>query len=141
MPPEWKGAFDRVVIVEMIEDVGAEFYEKFWEVIDWAMKKKGGAGVIQVTTIPEALFPGGLLPSLTLVLQTMEAGSQGRLTVDSISNIGPHYARALREWRQRFLDSFESVIVPALKREYPDVMCGPRAKEEIEVFKRKWICE
>ncbi|KAG6878299.1 hypothetical protein C0993_009305 [Termitomyces sp. T159_Od127] len=155
MPPEWEGAFDRVVSVEMIEAVGAEFLERYWEVVDWAMKTESGVGVIQVITIPEArydryikevdfirkwvVFPGGFLPTLTLLLQSMRSGSKGRLIVDSVSNIGPHYARTLREWRRRFLDRFESVIVPALKREYPDVMCGPKGMEEIEVFKRKWI--
>jgi hypothetical protein len=64
-----------------------------------------------------------------------------RLIVDSVSNIGPHYARTLREWRRRFLDRFEEAIVPALIREHPDVMSGERGREEIEVFKRKWICE
>jgi cyclopropane-fatty-acyl-phospholipid synthase len=87
------------------------------------------------------VFPGGFLPTLTLLLQSLERGSSGRLIVDSVANIGPHYARTLREWRKRFLDVFETVIVPALKRDYPDVMGGPRGKEEIEVFKRKWICE
>ncbi|KAH0586548.1 hypothetical protein H2248_007774 [Termitomyces sp. 'cryptogamus'] len=71
----------------------------------------------------------------------MRTGSKGRLVVDSVSNIGPHYARTLREWRKRFLDRFESVIIPALKREFPDVMCGPTGMQEIEVFKRKWICK
>ncbi|KAG6844466.1 hypothetical protein H0H87_006690 [Tephrocybe sp. NHM501043] len=136
MPPEWEGAFDRVISIEMIEAVGAEFLEQYWRVVDWAMNKKTGVGVVQVICIPEAR---AFLPTLTLLLQTMQAGSQGRLTVDSISNIGPHYARTLREWRRRFLDRFESVIVPALKREYPSIMCGVGGKEEIEVFKRKWI--
>ncbi|EDR13177.1 cyclopropane-fatty-acyl-phospholipid synthase, partial [Laccaria bicolor S238N-H82] len=135
MPAEWEGVFDRVISVEMIENVGHEFLERYWSVVDWAMKKKGGVGVVQVITIPEALFPGGLLPSLTFLLQTLQSGSKGRLVVDSISNIGPHYARTLREWRRRFEAKFESVIVPALRREYPDVM----AREEVEVFRRKWI--
>jgi cyclopropane-fatty-acyl-phospholipid synthase len=54
MPPEWKGAFDRVVSVEMIEAVGAGFLETYWKVVDWAMKLKGGVGVVQVISIPEA---------------------------------------------------------------------------------------
>jgi cyclopropane-fatty-acyl-phospholipid synthase len=53
MPEEWENAFDRVVSIEMIESVGAEFLEKYWSVVDWAMKKKGGVGVVQVITIPE----------------------------------------------------------------------------------------
>ena len=93
------------------------------------------------TLITPSVFPGGFLPTLTLLLQALEKGSSGRLIVDSVSNIGPHYARTLREWRRRFLDRFESVIVPALKSEYPNVMGGLRGREEIEVFKRKWICK
>ena len=49
-----------------------------------------------------AVFPGGFLPTLTFMVETLAKGSQGRLVVDSVSNIGPHYARTLREWRRRF---------------------------------------
>ncbi|KAJ7625387.1 CFS1-like protein [Mycena polygramma] len=155
MPADWEGTFDRVVSIEMIEAVGSEFLVGYWKTVDWAMKPLGGVGCVQVITIPEArferyireidfirkwaIFPGGFLPTLTLLLQSLQEGSSGRLIVDSVSNIGPHYARTLREWRRRFLYQFDSIIVPALKREYPDVMNGPRGKQEIEVFKRKWI--
>ena len=71
----------------------------------------------------------------------MDVGAGSQLTIDSISNIGPHYARTLREWRNMFLEKFESVIEPALKEEYPDVMTGENGRYEIEVFKRKWICK
>ena len=81
------------------------------------------------------------MPSLTFLLQMLNLGSKGRLTVDSVSNIGPHYARTLREWRTRFLECFDSVIIPALRKDYPDVMAGPNGAYEIEVFKRKWICQ
>lgn len=54
MPTEWEGVFDRVISVEMIEAVGHEFLERYWSVVDWAMKKKAGVGVVQVITIPEA---------------------------------------------------------------------------------------
>lgn len=82
-----------------------------------------------------------MLPSLTMLLRTMEAGSSGRLVVDSVCNIGPHYARTLREWRRRFIGCFETVVVPALKAEHPTVMNGACGAEEIEVFKRKWLCK
>ena len=88
-----------------------------------------------------SVFPGGFLPTLTFLLDTLQTGSKGKLTVDSVSNIGPHYARTLREWRKRFLKVFDTKIVPALQAQYPDVMSGPRGKQEIQVFKRKWICE
>lgn len=89
------------------------------------------------------VFPGGILPSLTLLVTSLNAGSRGRLVVDSVSNIGPHFARTLREWRRRFIQHFDADIVPALQEEYPDVMgvaCGEQGRREVEVFRRKWLC-
>ena len=54
MPDEWAGAFDRFVSIEMLEEVGKEFLNEYWKVVDWALKRKGGVGVVQVITIPEA---------------------------------------------------------------------------------------
>ncbi|KAF9221621.1 CFS1-like protein [Gyrodon lividus] len=154
MPSSWHSSFDRVVSIEMMENVGAEFMVEYWSIIDWALKKQGGIGVVQVITIPEArfhryirevdfirkwVFPGGFLPTLTMLLSTMEKGSSGHLIVDSVHNIGPHYARTLREWRKRFINQFETAVVPALKAEHPAVMNGPHGRDEIEVFKRKWL--
>lgn len=85
------------------------------------------------------VFPGGHLPTLTHLITSLTSGSSGRLVVDSVSNIGPHYARTLREWRRRFEGAFDDVIRPTLKREYPEVMNGENGDEEVEAFKRKWI--
>ncbi|KAF8827495.1 hypothetical protein HHX47_DHR4000067 [Lentinula edodes] len=142
MPEGWKGKFDRVVSVEMIEAVGKEFLEGFWAKVEWAMKEQESVGVVQVITIPEARFERYIKEIDFIRKWTLTSGSRGTLTVDSISNIGPHYARTLREWRKRFVQRFEEVVVPALQREYPEVMGVAKGKEgrkEIEVFKRKWI--
>ncbi|THU87213.1 cyclopropane-fatty-acyl-phospholipid synthase [Dendrothele bispora CBS 962.96] len=141
MPKHWEGIFDRFISIEMMEAVGAEFLVTYWQKVNWALKKRGGVGVVQVITMPEALFPGSCVPTVTLLLQSMREASKGTLTVDSMTNIGPHYARTLREWRRRFLDKYDDVIIPALKREYPEVMSGSRGQSEIEIFKRKWICD
>ncbi|EAU85831.2 cyclopropane-fatty-acyl-phospholipid synthase [Coprinopsis cinerea okayama7 len=153
LPPHWSSSFDRIVSIEMVEAVGEHFMSTYFQTIDWALKPLTGVGVVQGITIPEGrweryksevdfirkwIFPGGHLPSLTYLLTSLSQGSQSRLTVDSITNIGPHYARTLREWRRRFESRFSSVIRPALEREYPDVM---GKEEEVEVFRRKWICE
>ncbi|KAG8901141.1 hypothetical protein FRB99_005513 [Tulasnella sp. 403] len=37
LPAEWEGRFDRVISVEMIENVGKEYLDRYWEVIDWAL--------------------------------------------------------------------------------------------------------
>ncbi|CCA73014.1 related to cyclopropane-fatty-acyl-phospholipid synthase [Serendipita indica DSM 11827] len=154
---EWEGTFDRMVSVEMIEAVGKEFLEEYWRCVSWALKDKDAMGCVQVITIPEArfetytkevdfirkwIFPGGFLPTVSYLVQTLTAGSNNTLVIDAISNIGPHYARTLREWRRRFEAKFDSVIVPALREEYPDVMgahLGEKGEREIQVFKRKWI--
>jgi len=57
----------------------------------------------------------------------------GRL--DCRTDLQPHYARTLREWQRRFIDNFD-VIGPAMMREHPEM-----TEEDVEVFKRKWICE
>jgi cyclopropane-fatty-acyl-phospholipid synthase len=79
------------------------------------------------------IFPGGYLPSITQLLNHITTESNGTLIVEKVENIGGHYARALRLWRERFLATFNSTIRPALKREHPDM-----GEEEIEVFRRKW---
>ena len=63
MPESWKGTFDRLVSVEMMEAVGREYMDTFWKHMNWAMKPKGAVGVVQCITLPEArmfppLFPG-----------------------------------------------------------------------------------
>ncbi|KAG9119661.1 hypothetical protein FRC07_005209 [Ceratobasidium sp. 392] len=140
IPDSWNGLFDRFVSVEMIEAVGLEFLSTYWGVVERCMKPRDAVGVVQVITIPEPLFPGGHLPTVTSLLDTLARGGNSKLIVDNIVNIGPHYARTLREWRRRFLARFESDIVPALQREYPAVFDNTaRGRNEVEVFKRKWV--
>ncbi|KAH9852500.1 CFS1-like protein [Lenzites betulinus] len=149
--PEWAGAFDRFISIEMIENVGREFIEEYWKVVDWALNPKSAIGVVQVISMPEAripaydaagvdfiqkwvFFPGCYIPSLTFLVDTLSSGSGGgRLTIDSVENIGPHYARTLREWKRKFLANWESVIAAALIKQYDLDAAG------LAIFKRKWI--
>jgi len=144
----WKGTFDKFISVEMMEHVGKNYMEDFWKVADWALKEDTGVGVIQCITLPEArteaydkgtdfiqkfIFPGSYIPNITFLLSTLTSASQGRLTLDSIHNIGPHYARTLREWKRKFLTNWEDTIKTALVDKYN------LNSTEIEIFKRKWI--
>ena len=84
-----------------------------------------------------------MIPSVTLLVNSMERATSGRLLIESISNIGPHYARTLREWRHQFEDNF-AIIEEALRKDHPgvfDLEQGERAKYELGVFRRKWLCE
>lgn len=53
--------------------------------------------------------------------------------MEKIENIGGHYSKALRLWKEEFLANFEEKIAPALKVEHPDM-----DEREIDVFRRKW---
>jgi len=80
------------------------------------------------------VFPGGYLPNISDLITTMTNGSNGRLTTDSVANIGPHYARTLREWRRNLKASW-GTISEELVKTY-------KLKDaEVELFRRKWLCE
>ncbi|QRV92947.1 cyclopropane-fatty-acyl-phospholipid synthase [Ceratobasidium sp. AG-Ba] len=49
------------------------------------------------------VFPGAHVPTATALLESLLRGGNSKLVVDNVENIGPHYARTLREWRSRFL--------------------------------------
>lgn len=85
------------------------------------------------------IFPGGHLPTISALVSSITAGSsqsshaRNGLIVSSIEDIGPHYAKTLRLWREAFLHNFEAKIRPAL---VSDGKC--KTKEDLEMFERKW---
>jgi cyclopropane-fatty-acyl-phospholipid synthase len=111
---QMRGRFDKVVSIEMLEAVGHAHFGAFFRQVDRLMAPDG-IGVIQVITIPDQhydtyrkthdwiqkhIFPGGLLPSLTIMAQSMTRHT--RLMIDHAENIGNHYATTLARWRRRF---------------------------------------
>lgn len=79
------------------------------------------------------IFPGGYLPSITQLLNHISKESQGTLIVEKVENIGGHYAKTLRLWKESFLENFQSKIRLYLKKKHQNM-----TEEEIEVFRRKW---
>jgi len=67
------------------------------------------------------------------VLNHIAIESKGTLIVERVENIGGHYARTLRLWKEQFLAKFDKTIRPALLEEHP----GMR-DDEVDVFRRKW---
>ncbi|KXH60143.1 cyclopropane-fatty-acyl-phospholipid synthase [Colletotrichum salicis] len=140
--------FDKIVSIEMLEAVGQEFLATYFAQMDRLLKKDGGIAVFQCITMPEGrheayskgedfinhyIFPGGYLPSITQLLDHITKESKGTLIVEKVENIGGHYSKTLRLWKEDFLRNFDSKIRPALKREHDDM-----TEEEIDVFRRKW---
>ena len=126
------GPYDKVISIEMLEAVGREYLETYFGCIDKLLRKDGGIACFQCITMPEArydayakgddfirryIFPGGHLPTVTQLVNSITNGSNGSLVVDAVENIGPHYAKALRLWRESFLDNWESRIKAQLVAE------------------------
>jgi len=115
------GRFDRIISIEMLEAVGHEHYPEFFSCCE-RLLAPNGLIVLQTIALPDHryetyrkgcdwiqkyIFPGGLLPSLSALCTAMAASS--RFYVESLENIGIHYARTLRAWRERFLDRWDTI--------------------------------
>ena len=111
---EIEGTFDRIVSVEMIEAVGHENLPQYFSRLE-SLLAPGGHAVVQAITVPDRnyarylrrtdwiqahIFPGAVCPSLSAILAAMAKGS--RLVLRQLEDIGPHYARDLANWRERF---------------------------------------
>lgn len=140
--------FDKIVSIEMLEAVGAEFLETYFECVNRFLKPNGGIAVFQCITIPESrykvyaagndfirkyIFPGGHLPTVSQLVRSIDNGSKGTLIVNDIRDIGGHYSKTLRLWREEFLNKFDSHIRPAFLQEHKDM-----SEDDIDTFKRKW---
>lgn len=73
------------------------------------------------------------MPSIKQLVCHISESSSGTLIVENVENIGGHYAKTLRLWREAFTEGFEHRIKPALLVRYPDM-----PKDGAEVFRRKW---
>ena len=114
------GSFDRIVSIEMIEAVGEQYWPAYFGKVRQLLAD-GGRAVIQAITIDESryeqyrngadfiqthVFPGGMLPSKTLIDQ--HAKDAGLKLVEA-EHFGQSYARTLAEWRHRFRQSWTAV--------------------------------
>ncbi|WP_369213196.1 class I SAM-dependent methyltransferase [Streptomyces flavofungini] len=115
------GEYDAIVSVEMIEAVGAEYWPVYFRRLEECLAP-GGRIALQAITMPhdrmaasagthtwinKYIFPGGLIPSVRAVRETVAAHTGLRLT--RCDGYGPHYAETLRLWRERFTERGEDV--------------------------------
>ena len=116
---EVTGEYDAIVSVEMIEAVGEEYWGTYFSTID-KLLAPGGRVAIQAITmahhrylatrnsygwIQKYIFPGGLIPSLDAIDQTLDEHTS--LTVSNRRTLGQDYARTLHEWRDMFNANWE----------------------------------
>jgi cyclopropane-fatty-acyl-phospholipid synthase len=129
-----EGQYDRIVSIEMLEAVGAQFYDNYFRQVH-RLLKPDGLVALQVITCPDSrfeelrrgvdwiqkhIFPGSLLPSIGAMNKAIN--NTGDLTLIDLKDLGQDYARTLATWRENF----------------------NRAKDQIEKigfddpFQRKW---
>lgn len=146
--PKDTGLYDKVVSIEMLEAVGREFLPTYFDCVDKLLKKEGGIAVFQCITMPENryeaysksddfirryIFPGGHLPTVTQLMDAAKEGSNASLIPETLENIGPHYTKTLRLWKESFMANFDARIKPALLREHRGM-----TESDVLLFKRKW---
>jgi cyclopropane-fatty-acyl-phospholipid synthase len=120
-----KGAFDRIISVEMIEAVGHKHFPEFMRALD-DLLAPNGVVVIQAITIPETrweeyitssdfintlIFPGGCCVSLTALLDANRR-AKSSLVLQSTEDFSLHYAETLRRWRANFALALDDVVRP-----------------------------
>jgi cyclopropane-fatty-acyl-phospholipid synthase len=109
-----RGTFDKLVSIEMIEAVGHEYFDTYFRACCNLLKPEGTM-LLQAITIPDQrydayrqsvdfiqryVFPGGLLPSIGVICESLGRASDFRPV--HLEDITPHYAETLRHWRERF---------------------------------------
>ena len=109
-----QGQYDKMVSIEMIEAIGQENLDTYFRQCS-RLLKEDGMFLLQAITIADQryqqalrevdyiqkyIFPGGSLPSVTAMANAITRSSNMRIT--HLEDIGPHYAKTLRHWRERF---------------------------------------
>ncbi len=109
------GAYHKLVSIEMIEAVGADYLETYFAQVGTLLKSDGVA-LIQAITIEDHryqqalravdfikrhVFPGSFIPSIEALLAAKTRVSD--LGLVALEDFGQSYARTLAAWRQRFL--------------------------------------
>ena len=120
-PTSSDGRFDAVCSIEMVEAVGREYWNDYFQTISRQLKP-GAYACIQSIVIADRLaeryrsstdfiqqyvFPGGYLPSPTeFRAQVAQAGLE---LVDEFA-FGQDYARTLQSWREQFVAQAGQVL-------------------------------
>ncbi len=115
------GQYDKLVSIEMIEAVGDKFFETYFLKCSSLLKRDGLMGLQAIVMndqryesylrtvdfIQRYIFPGGCLPSVGRVMESIARSTD--LRVLHLEDIAPHYAQTLRLWRDRFLEQLDAV--------------------------------
>ena len=116
-----QGQYDKLVSIEMIEAIGAQYLDTYFATLGRLLKPEGLALVQAITIedhryeqalrsvdfIKRHIFPGSFIPSVAAMLAAKTRSSD--LALVHLEDFGPSYARTLHDWRERFLARREDV--------------------------------
>lgn len=108
------GQYDKLVSVEMIEAVGRKYMATFFKTCSRLLKPNGKMALQAITIadqrmrsyansvdfIQKYIFPGGFLPSLTMMAEMFTKNTD--MVVRQVDDIGFDYAKTLADWRINF---------------------------------------
>lgn len=110
-----RGEYNKLVSIEMVEAVGADFLPGYFERVG-ALLAPNGLAMLQAITIEDHryrralrevdfikrfVFPGSFIPSIAALLEAKTRACD--LALVQLDDFGPSYALTLQAWRQRFL--------------------------------------
>jgi cyclopropane-fatty-acyl-phospholipid synthase len=115
------GRFDKLVSIEMIEAVGHEFFDTYFQVCSERLEPHGMMALQAIAIddgeyerarrtvdfVRKHIFPGGSLPSIEVMSRCI--ARTGDMRIVHLEDITPHYAETLRRWRQRFMGNLDAV--------------------------------
>ena len=116
------GQYDAIVSVEMIEAVGWQYWQTYFETIDRVLAPGGRVG-IQAITMPhdrmlatrntytwinKYIFPGGFLPSVRVIDDITREHTSLRMAAPF--SMGEHYAQTLALWDAAFVAASDRVL-------------------------------
>jgi cyclopropane-fatty-acyl-phospholipid synthase len=113
--------YDVIISVEMIEAVGRNYWPIYFQTLEGLLARPGLIGLQAMTMrhdrmvktsttytwIDKYIFPGGLIPSIEAIEQTLAAHTS--LRVLDCHSFGDHYRATLALWRTRFNRNWPSV--------------------------------
>lgn len=116
-----KGAFDKIVSIEMIEAVGYQHLKVYFQQINRLLKKDGLLGLQMILApdhrfdsfrkipdfIQKHIFPGSLLPSIDVIQKNLRR--TGTLCLTDFEDMTSSYVRTLLLWQQNFRNKLDEV--------------------------------
>ena len=114
------GVYDGVASIEMFEAVGQKYWPTYFETIKHCLKP-GKQATLQIITVHDArwdvyrksvdfiqkyIFPGGMLPSPTVLRQEV---TKAGLRVHHSIEFGKSYSQTLRRWFDVFNDQWDTI--------------------------------